>query len=244
MTANEQYMNKREQSYMFAYNIVPAFLFRSDFAKLIALAHPQGFSYFQKYWEHLAKLFPSEHVVSNEQLATQAYQLAEGIYCLVVTMPPAERYLEVEYLGIVFQPKVRYLVAGRSDLPGTGLRKWTIREVTPSRHGPSGMLWKPDSASFAEEIARTLDLTPAVRIANDEEMKKHAESIETFPAEFQTTSPDAILPIAAAYKAISLKMGDTSGMSPAQVIQICTESGDALRKTIKEILLDAQQKAR
>ena len=95
MDTEANYMNKREQSYMFAYAIVPAFLFRSDLARFTAFTHPHGFLYFQQYWEYLARVLPAEHVVSDAELATETYQLSEGIYCMVVAMPPTERYLEV-----------------------------------------------------------------------------------------------------------------------------------------------------
>lgn len=242
MNTEEQYMNKREQNYMFAYNLVPAFLFRSDFARITACAHPQGFFYFQAYWERLARIFPEEHVVSNGQLATETYQMSEGIYCMVVTMPPAERYLEVQYLGIVFHPKVRYFVAGRSDMPNiSSHQSWTVREVTPNGHGRCGMLSQADVEEFLNEIARAMDLKPDIRIAGGEEMRENSERIETFPAEFQMTSPEAVLVIAATYKVISIQKGDSSGIPPGVVMQIFEQGGEPIKRVVEAILHEAQQ---
>jgi hypothetical protein len=243
MTTDEQYMNKREQNYMFAYNVVPAFLFRSDFAQITAYAHPKGFVYFQQFWERLASILPDEHVVSNDQLATETYQLSAGTYCMVVTMPPAERYLEVQLLGIVFQPKVRYFVAGRSDMPGMDYQAWTVREVTPNGHGRCGMLREPNAEEFLEQIARAMEMESDIRIANGEEMRGNAERIEIFPAEFQMTPPDAILVTAATYKVISQQIGDTSGMPPPVVMQIFQKGGEPMRRVVEAILRDSQQEA-
>ncbi|MFO1064609.1 MAG: hypothetical protein U0892_12165 [Pirellulales bacterium] len=232
-------MHKREQNYMFAYNLVPAFLFRSDFAKLAALAHPHGFLFFQKYWERLAEILPKEHVVSSDPLVTETYRLSEGIYCLIVTMPPTERYLEVQYLGIVFQPKVRYFVAGRNDLPGMGSRQtWTLREVTPEGHGICGMLREATPEQFLNQVARAMQIEPDIRIASGEEVRESAESIETFPAAFQMVSPDVVLGIAATYRIISLKEGDTTGIPSAAIQQFYEQGGEPLQRAIATILRD------
>jgi hypothetical protein len=241
MTIDSQFMNVRQQNYMFAYNILPAFMFRSDFARLTAFAHPKGFLYFQRYWEHLAKVFPPEHVVSAGELKTEAYQLADDIYCLVVTMPPAERFLEVQYVGLVFQPKVRYFVAGRNGTWEDGSRLFTLREVTPSGHGACGSLREPDPEQFLASIAGVLNVVPNIRPVDVDEMRVNAEHIETFPAVFQMTPPEAVFVVAAAYRVISLKMGDSSGIPPGAVMRIYEESGEPMRRAVELILHSAKE---
>jgi hypothetical protein len=243
MTSEDaQYMDKREQNYMFAYNVVPAFLFRSDFAQITAFDHPNGFLYFQKCWERLALLFPAEHVVSGEILTTDAYQLSDGIYCLCVTMPPADRYLEVQFLGIVYHPKVRYFVAGRSDMGPGDSKSWTVREVTPNVNARSGgFRGEADSQKFLMQIAAAIGVEPKIRLSDGDEMKKNAERIETFPQEFQMTSPVVVEVIAATYKVISIKNGDTSGIPPAAVMEIYQNGGEPMQRVVEAIRRDAQQ---
>lgn len=229
----QEYLNTRQQNYLFAYNIVPAFLFRSDFARIFSL--PNGFGYTEKYWKRLAQLLPAEQVVSDDPLATATYQLADGIYCLLVTMPTADRYLELQYLAIVFQPQVRYFVVGRSGLPGMG-ESWTIREVKPKGHGRCGMLSSADSQQFLEQIVRVLEVTPQIRLVNSEELQKYAGLIETFPAEFQMTSPDEVLALAATYKLISLQTGDTSGILATTVCEFFQQGGEEVHQAVTDIL--------
>lgn len=157
-------------------------------------------------------------------------------------MPPAERYLEVEYLGIVFQPKVRYFVAGRSDSGDTDFKRWTLREVKPDGHGRcGGFSQTADPKRFLESITNAMDLDPDIRLASTEEMQKNAEHIETFPAEFQMASPESILVTAATYKAISLQTGDSSGIPPAAIMQILEKGGQPMQQVVQAILRDAQQ---
>ena len=120
---------------------------------------------------------------------------------------------------------------------------FTVREVTPSGHGRCGMLRETNTEDFLKQIARAMELDPNIRIADGEEMRGNAERIETFPAEFQMTPPEAILVTAATYKVISLKMGDTSGIPPAAVMQIYEQAGEPMQRVVEAILRDSQQKA-
>ncbi len=224
----------RQQNYMFAYNIVPAFLFRSDFAKTIAEVHPHGFLYFQKYWEQLSRIFPPEHVVSAETLKAEAYQLAEGVFCLIVHMPPSDRQLEVQFLAIVLQPKLRYFVAGQGFAPDVHTRL-TIREVTVNGHGRCGTT-PPSAESFTEELAEIIGLSPNIRLAEELAMRDSSESIETFPAEFQMTPPEHVLILAATYRVMSQIWGDTSGIPAHSVEQFHALGGEHLQHAVFAIL--------
>lgn len=88
-----------------------------------------------------------------------------------------------------------------------------------------------------------MELQPNIRIASGEEMREHAEHIETFPAEFQMTPPETVFVLAATYKVISLKMGSTSGILPAAAMQIYEKGGEPMQKVVMAILHNAQQMA-
>ncbi len=224
----------RQQNYLFTYNIVPAFLFRSDFAWQIAGFYPNGFLYFQKQWTSMARLFPPEHVVSDEPLKTEAYQLSDGVYCLLVYMPPSERILEVQFMAIVLQPKVRYFVAGQGVIPGDSNRL-TVREVTVHGHERCGSTLT-DGNSFLLNVVRILNVQPSIRLAEEEEMLACSEQIERFEPKFQATSPNASYGVAATYKVMSRLVGDTSGFPVAAVQQFYAMGGEQVHRAVASIL--------
>lgn len=240
---NDRYMCLRQQSYMFAYDILPAFLFRSYFARNTC-ANPMRFLLFQKHWERLARILPEEHVVSSDLLKTNSYRLSEGVYCMVVTMPPAERYLEPQYIGIVFHPKVRYFVAGRSDLPGNHWpQSWTLREVTPDGHGRCGMLEEKTETEFLNAMARTLKIDADIRLAEIDDLRAHAARVETFSSECQMTPLEAVMVVAATYKVLSDVSGDTTRILPAEVMRFFQKGGEGVHRVVESILRDSQHDA-
>lgn len=231
MVSDSEYMTKREQNYMFAYNVVPSLIYQGEFAQLLVT----GTYAFKNPWQTLFSLLPREQRVSEndvyeDNLIEEKYQLADGVYGLLLRLPPAERYLEVQFIAIVFQPKLRCFAVGRSGLEADS-KDWSVREITPEGHGKCGHLRNVNAQSFLEEVNRILGLATKIRLVDSAEFAAQQAHVETFAEEPHKLFE--VLMVAATYGYISHLNGSTAGLLPAQVAKFLNSSSDEVRRGIR-----------
>ena len=158
----------RQQNYQFAYHLVPQFLFRSDFASTIPMAHPRGFEYWEKMWAKMAVAYPAEHLVQADGISSQAYHISKNTYALLVALPAADYSMEVSHLIIVFRPDIEYFVLGNgvdSNSPST------LRRVDTSTNARCGGVFKLSDSEILEAVCSSLGLEPDIRLADDDEFR-------------------------------------------------------------------------
>lgn len=244
MVIDSEYMIKREQNYMFAYKVVPSIIYHGDSARSLVT----GKTNFQGAWHTLAAILPHEQRVSEEDcseedLMEEKYQLSDGVYCLLLSLPPAERYLEVQFIAIVFQPKLSCFVVGKSGLDAES-KHWSIREVSAEGHAKCGHLTNLNVEGFLEEVNRILGLPPKIRRVDAAEFAAQEASVETFVVNkhkfFQ------VLMIAATYNFISQYKGSSAGYSESVVAEFLNSSSDEVKHAISGLIffvLDIDQPA-
>lgn len=237
------YHTIRQHNYLFVYNLVPSLLFRTGIAQLTAGGHPHCFDYFERHYKHLGRIFPEPQAVKDCNLKWEMYQLQPGVHCLIVRFPPATRYLEVEFLAIVFQPKVRYFPVGLSSQEGQS-PSFTVREVDRSgQNFRRGILFQRDDEALLGEVCRILEIEPDLRIVSTEEVVEAAKSIEVFDGKPEMLEPTEIYILAATYLLLHIKGEDTRRIPPAVAMDAYREGGQPIWELVERVLTEAQQEA-
>jgi hypothetical protein len=230
------FIDRRQHGYQFAYKLVPSLLFQGDFARNLVELYPESWSQLQKWFERLSRLFPQEQVNGSHLSAPMLFRLSNNEFAATIELPNADRYLEVRFLGFVFQPTVRLFAQGRSNLEGESDR-WTIREIhADGSHGPAGITRQSSQEDFVNVLFDFIGCSGKVVEATQEEFTASSNTVPVHQKAGNTDSIENLITIAAMYRAVSLLVGDTSDLVPAAVVAVCQERSDLFNPLINEIL--------
>ena len=240
----------RNLNYLFAYQVLPEYIFNSDWTRLIVTMYPE-MPYYQGKWQHLFRIFPAEQKYGTDVLSHSAYKIAEQAYCIVIDMPEAERSVEPRYIALTFvDGRIHYFVAGIPPLRRES--ELTLRKVTfadsPNASPPiigtvignrtnenCGPIFNDDIHSLLTRICMELNLDADIHSADSNELNKFGETVEQFaskrPVEFEN-----IAHLGAIYRIVSASGGDTTGVPPMVMQGFYEKDPKSMAPLIRTIL--------